>query len=103
MYRLVMLMGYTASEARRGLRSGQGNIDQAVEFIIEVKLKSKMNSMTSFLFRNVELKNNYVSMKKLKKKKNVCKDVMVVLKMDKSKMIDQSKIEYSIYFHHILD
>lgn len=98
-----MLMGYTASEARRGLRSGQGNIDQAVEFIIEVKLKSKMNSMTSFLFRNVELKNNYVSMKKLKKKKNVCKDVMVVLKMDKSKMIDQSKIEYSIYFHHILD
>ena len=98
-----MLMGYTASEARRGLRSGQGNIDQAVEFIIEVKLKTKMNSMASFSFRNVELKNNYVSMKKLKKKKNVCKDVMVVLKMDKSKIIDRSKIEYSIYFHHILD
>ena len=34
---LVMLMGYTASEARRGLRSSQGNIDQAVEFIIEVE------------------------------------------------------------------
>jgi hypothetical protein len=34
---LVMLMGYTATEARRGLRSSQGNIDQAIEFIIEVK------------------------------------------------------------------
>jgi hypothetical protein len=34
---LVMLMGYTTTEARRGLRSSQGNIDQAIEFIIEVK------------------------------------------------------------------
>ncbi|CAF1012608.1 unnamed protein product [Rotaria sp. Silwood1] len=31
----IMLMGYTVTEARRGLRSSQGNIDQAVEFIIE--------------------------------------------------------------------
>lgn len=31
-----MLMGYTTTEARRGLRSSQGNIDQAIEFIIEV-------------------------------------------------------------------
>ncbi|CAF0744048.1 unnamed protein product [Adineta steineri] len=31
----IMLMGYTTKEARRGLRSAQGNIDQAVEFIIE--------------------------------------------------------------------
>ncbi|UJR33117.1 hypothetical protein I4U23_020574 [Adineta vaga] len=31
----IMLMGYTAIEARRGLRSSQGNIDQAIEFIIE--------------------------------------------------------------------
>ena len=29
-------MGYTASEARRGLRSSQGNVDQAIEFILEV-------------------------------------------------------------------
>lgn len=29
-------MGYTAIEARRGLRSAQGNVDQAIEFIIEV-------------------------------------------------------------------
>jgi hypothetical protein len=36
---LVMLMGYTTTEARRGLRSSQGNIDQAVEFIIEVITK----------------------------------------------------------------
>jgi hypothetical protein len=33
---LVMLMGYTTTEARRGLRSSQGNVDQAVEFILEV-------------------------------------------------------------------
>ena len=33
---LVMTMGYTASEARRGLRSSQGNIEQAVEFLLEV-------------------------------------------------------------------
>lgn len=32
-----MLMGYTAWEARRGLRSAQGNIEQAIEFILEVK------------------------------------------------------------------
>ncbi len=32
-------MGYTPTEARRGLRSSQGNIDQAIEFIIEVKEK----------------------------------------------------------------
>ncbi|CAF0799621.1 unnamed protein product [Rotaria sordida] len=31
----IMLMGYTVTEARRGLRSAQGNIDQAIEFIIE--------------------------------------------------------------------
>ncbi|CAF2106239.1 unnamed protein product [Rotaria magnacalcarata] len=31
----IMLMGYTTTEARRGLRSAQGNIDQAIEFIIE--------------------------------------------------------------------
>ncbi|CAF1158578.1 unnamed protein product [Adineta ricciae] len=31
----IMTMGYTASEARRGLRSSQGNIEQAVEFILE--------------------------------------------------------------------
>jgi hypothetical protein len=36
---LVMLMGYTTTEARRGLRSSQGNVDQAVEFILEVKEK----------------------------------------------------------------
>lgn len=36
-----MLMGYTATEARRGLRSSQGNIDQAIEFIIEVKENKK--------------------------------------------------------------
>jgi len=30
-------MGYTTTEARRGLRSSQGNIDQAIEFIIEVR------------------------------------------------------------------
>lgn len=30
-------MGYTITEARRGLRSSQGNIDQAIEFIIEVR------------------------------------------------------------------
>jgi hypothetical protein len=33
---LVMLMGYSASEARRGLRSSQGNIELAIEFIIQV-------------------------------------------------------------------
>jgi len=37
-----MLMGYTPTEARRGLRSSQGNIDQAIEFIIEVKEKKKL-------------------------------------------------------------
>lgn len=37
---LVMLMGYTVTEARRGLRSSQGNIDQAIEFIIEVRIAS---------------------------------------------------------------
>ncbi|CAF2852186.1 unnamed protein product [Rotaria sp. Silwood2] len=31
----IMLMGYTVTEARRGLRSSQGNIAQAIEFIIE--------------------------------------------------------------------
>jgi UBA/TS-N domain-containing protein len=35
-----MLMGYTTTEARRGLRSSQGNIDRAIEFIIEVKKKT---------------------------------------------------------------
>ena len=64
----ILLMGYTAIEARRGLRSSQGNIDQAVEFIIEV--------ITNFwtivrkritLFRIVACEKNVDVRKKLEK------------------------------------
>lgn len=44
---LVMLMGYTATEARRGLRSAQGNLDQAIEFIIEVTVTIDVTSNPS--------------------------------------------------------
>jgi len=43
-----MLMGYTTTEARRGLRSSQGNIDQAIEFIIEVR-KSENHKFSKLL------------------------------------------------------
>lgn len=81
-----MLMGYTTSEARRGLRSSQGNIDQAIEFIIEVGETSADDGERTQLirFRIVVHGKNVAAKNRCKKKKNVCRIVMDEHKMAKS-------------------
>ena len=79
-------MGYTATEARRGLRSAEGDIDRAIEFIIEVRIYRFDQYLELLFLRIVEFKMSTVVKKKCERKKNEYSVATDTHKMVKSKL-----------------